>query len=472
MGILSIATYLKNKNHIVKIIDKAVNKTNYKKALEEFKPDIVGVSVISYKSIEDAIKVSEVAHARNIPVVWGGALASIIPETVLKHGCVDCVIIGEGEITWEILLVALEEKTPLNTVDGLAYIEDKIIRINKDRAFADLADFPILDWSLVNPLDYIMTYFGAKKTIRLYSSKGCPGQCTFCFNKGYNRCEYRKRPFEDCIKEVKYLVENAGVDGVHFVDELWCRNKKEMIENCNHLIASGIKILWGTSSRIGTYEKEDFEYMFNAGCRWMFFGVESGSERIQTEIKKGIHLSKVEETVSNCVNAGITVITSFIIGFPGETSEDIKETIAFAKKIPMAMYDFSLFFPIFGTEMCDKLVMEGKYKFPDTLEEYAQILPTDKMLTNFSEISTKELEVIRAFFMWSSLSRKNTSIDSEKYAFVKKAVSDMLKNWTRLGFKDFIVSFFYDVGIFLNTIFCLMFNPKIRKKYCLYKSKG
>lgn len=470
LGILSIATYLNERNHEVKIIDNAVKKISYLKTINDFKPDIVGVSVISHKSIEDAIKVSEAAQAMNIPVAWGGALASIIPEIILKHGCVNYVIIGEGEITWHMLLDALSKKAALNNIDGLAYMQNQTIQINKERAFADLADFPVLDWSLVNPADYFQELLMAKKMMYLYSAKGCPGQCTFCFNKGFNKCEYRKRPFEYCIQEIKYLVENTELDGVHFADELWCRNKKEMADNCSLLMNNNFNISWGCNARIGIYKKEDFETMYRAGCRWMFFGVESGSQKIQTEIKKGISLGKVEETINNCVDSGISAVTSFVIGFPDETQEDIKATIALAKRIPKAMYDFNLYFPIIGSEMCDKLVAEGKYKIPQTLEEFEKVLPTEKLQINFSQIPTKELKVIRAYFMWSSFTRKNTSADSKHYAFMKKAVTDAVKGLRRYGLNDFVISFIYDAQTFLGIVFSLLFHFKIRKKYGLYKT--
>lgn len=470
LGLLSIATYLNERNHTVRIVDRDVKKA-YTKTISEFKPDIIGVSVISNKAIDDAIIFSEIAHTQNIPVVWGGALASVIPKTVLESGCVDYVIIGEGEITWEVLLETLKNNTALNAVDGLAYADAGEIIINKDRAFADLADLPVIDWSLINPSDYFQSLFAAKKMLYLYSAKGCPEQCTFCFNKGFNKCTYRKRPFEYCIKEIQYLTAHTALDGVHFADELWCRNKKEMIENCDKLCSAGLNIVWGCNARIGIYSKEDFEYMFKAGCRWMFFGVESGSEKIQQEIKKRISLDKVEETVKNCTDSGIAAITSFIIGFPDETQEDIQKTIALAKKIPGAMYDFNLYFPVPGSEMCDKLIGEGRYKLPKTLAEYSKILPTEKLQINFSKIPSKELKVIRAYFMWSSFSRKNASSGSNQYAFTKKAITDAVKSLFGHGIKNFAITFAFSAGTFLGIVFSLLLHLKIRKKYGLGKSK-
>lgn len=469
LGILSVASYLNKRGHAVSIADRSVNKINYKKTIGNLKPDIVGISLISYKSIEDAVKASEAARAKHIPVVWGGALASVIPETVLKHGSADFVVVGEGEITCERLLEALEKNLPLSGIDGLAYTQNGQIKINKDRAFANLADFPVLDWSLVKPSDYFQSLFGAEKMTYLYSAKGCPGQCTFCFNKGFNKCEYRKRPFDYCIEEIQYLVANTALDGVHFADELWCRNRKEMVENCDKLVNSGFRLSWGCNARIGTYTKEDFAYMRRSGCRWMFFGIESGSDRIQKEIKKGIRLDLAQETVNNCVNAGIAAVTAFIIGFPGETADDIKETIALAKKIPEAVYDCNFYFPVSGSEMCEQLAAAGKYRIPETLEEYKNLRPTEKIHKNFSEVPVKELKVIRAWFMWSTFARKQPSSEAKRYAFIKKAAGDALKGLRSNGFGEGIVSLAYDAQTLFGVVSALLLHPLIRKKYGLYR---
>lgn len=469
LGLLAIATYLNQRRHEVKIVDSVVQRVHYKSVIKSFQPDVVGISVISYKSIADAIIASKVARAAKIPVVWGGPLASIIPETVLSHGCVDYVVIGEGEVTFEKLLESLAGKTPLSDIDGLAYRKENEICINKDRAFADLADFPVSDWNLVDPAVYFQQLFSAEKMLYIYSGKGCPGQCSFCFNKGFNKCVYRKRPFEYCVEEIAYLTANWGMNGVHFADELWCRNRDEMIRNCDMLSDAEFSVYWGCNARIGTYEKEDFEYMYRAGCRWIFFGVESGSDAIQETIKKGIDLRRVEETVNHCADAGIVPVTSFIIGFPDETPEQLKATVALAKRIPRAMYDFNFFFPLTGSEMCDALIEQGRYSLPKTLEEYSRLIPTETMQFNFSAVPTKELKVVRAFFMWSSFTRKGDTSASLRQSFAKKVFADVLKGLFGRGIKNFFSVFAVDVKTFSDIVFSLLLHPGIRKKYGLYR---
>jgi anaerobic magnesium-protoporphyrin IX monomethyl ester cyclase len=160
LGILSVATYLKENGHTVKFIDREIYKYDVEKTIAAFCPDIVGIAMMSTKAIPDSLNICRVVRAHNLPVVWGGTLTSLMPELVLKSGLVDFVVIGEGEITMLELVNALEQNTPLHSIDGLAYIENGEIKTNPSRAFADLAALPVIDWTLVNPSKYFRAYFG------------------------------------------------------------------------------------------------------------------------------------------------------------------------------------------------------------------------------------------------------------------------------------------------------------------------
>ena len=151
LGLLSIATHLKNNGHTVKIVDRSVENIRIKKILNSFQPDIVGISSLTFGSFNDALKVSGLIKEHNIPVVWGGQIPSLVPEIVLKEGCVDCVVMGDGEIAMLELLEAFFCGKPLSEIDGIAYIENGEIIINKQRKLADLAEFPIIDWTFVDP---------------------------------------------------------------------------------------------------------------------------------------------------------------------------------------------------------------------------------------------------------------------------------------------------------------------------------
>lgn len=176
LGLLSIAKYLTDNGHTVKLYDRAVETVSLKKYLDSFAPDFVGISALSVKRFPDAIKISKIIKARNIPIAWGGQIPSAIPELILKSGVVDYVVVGEGELTFLALLNAIIEKTSFRDVDGLAFLENGVLVVNKEREFANLAEFPILDFSFVDPGEYFINYFNCKKMLHLYASKRLPWQ--------------------------------------------------------------------------------------------------------------------------------------------------------------------------------------------------------------------------------------------------------------------------------------------------------
>jgi len=470
LGILSIATYLKEKGHTVKFIDRETDKYDVEKIVREFKPGIVGIAVMSTKAIPDALHICTMVKGHGIPVVWGGTFTSLIPELVLKSGKVDYVVMGEGEITMLELINAITANTPFRDIDGLAFVENGEIVINKDRSFTDLAEFPVIDWSLVDPAKYFRAYFGCEKMIYLYGSKGCPGQCTFCMNKKYHRCTYRRRPMEYVLREIDYLVKNCGLDGVYFSDENCCGTKTEMLDFCCKIKDSGLDFVWGCQTRINGFSEEDFKVMYDAGCRWIYFGIESGSKERLAKIKKGIAYDKILETVTNCYNAGIVAISGFIIGFPDENEQELRQTIELAKKMPFTMWAFHHFIPVPGSELYYSLIADGKYELPSTLNEMAKISPADEIIKNFSNIPTKELNVIWSYFMISTFARKKTDTSAKPFGFAIKVVREQLSDIAKGGLTAFFVNFALTAKVFLTYLYYYFFFPRIRKKYGLYSN--
>ncbi|MEI6578519.1 MAG: radical SAM protein [Eubacteriales bacterium] len=269
LGLLSIASYLIEKGHTVKIFDHMVSSENIENYIKAFSPDIVGLSVISPMASADAIKISKFAKKLNIPVVWGGHITSALPELVFKEGCVDFIVIGEGEITFTALLDSIENGSSYYDVDGLAFVDNYGIHINKCREFSDLSTFPIIDWSLVDPRKYFQFFFGCKKMIYVYFSKGCPAKCTFCNNPNFHRSTHRKRPPEHIVSEIEYLYKNYGIDAVNFADEYWNPGKENLQKFLHLMKERNLNIMWGIQTRLGTFSKEELKQMHDAGCRWV-----------------------------------------------------------------------------------------------------------------------------------------------------------------------------------------------------------
>jgi radical SAM superfamily enzyme YgiQ (UPF0313 family) len=466
LGLLSIATYLTQNGHTVRIYDRAVEGGRVKKYLDSFSPDFVGISSLGGRSFDDAMKVSKDVRKYNIPVIWGGPMPSLIPEILLKSGNVDFVIMGDGEITFLALINSIVNNTTLREIDGLAFIENGTPVINKDREFADLSEFPVIDFSFVDPRKYYFRNRSCKRMLHIYLSKGCPGQCTYCYSPGYSKCIWRSRPTEYVLRELRYLVDNYDMDGVYFVDDLLSPNREYLYNLCNKLIESNLGLFWSCDMRTDNCTKEDLQIMYDAGCRWIFFGVESGSEERQKAIKKRLDLKKAAETINNCREIGISTTTSFVIGFPDETEEDIKKTIRFMQNLNSDVKIPALFAPLPKSEMYDELVKNKRLAVPSSYEEWKKLATIDSIGENFSKVPTKELKVITGYFYLSNMSNKTDKDDIEKGIWVKRLFRQAVDMIKRGNLKS-VQLLFLAAKEFLEIIYYATMYPKILKKYDL-----
>ncbi len=466
LGLLSIATYMKAKGHTVEIYDRVVEGTGIKRRLESFRPDIVGVSALAVKSFPDAVKVSKTVKKKNIPVVWGGPVPSLIPEIALKTGSVDFVVVGEGEITFSALTDALARGTPLRAVDGLAFMENGKPVVNKPREPADLSDLPVIDFGFVDPKKYFTVNVGCERMLHIYSSKGCPYQCTYCYNPCFSKSLWRPRPAEYFLNEIRYLAKNHGLDGVFFADDLFSPKREYLRTVCQKIKEAEIDFVWGCDMRADICSKEDLRMMHDAGCRWIFFGIESGSADRQKELKKRVHLEKAREAVDWCKEIGIFTTTTFIMGLPDETEEELKDTIRYVQNLAADVKLASFYGPIPASELYRDLVESRRLEEPKTYKEWGKLAWMDTLGKNFSKVPGRDLKVISGWFLWSSISGKNRGGKTEKRIYAKKAVGQTFDALKR-GTLNSLILVFLSGKKFLQIVFYATMFPGIRKKYNL-----
>lgn len=470
LGLLSIATYLKARGFDVRIYDRAVQSLNVEKYLSGFMPDIVGLSVPSFKNFSDAIKLSKYFKKINIPVIWGGPISSLLPETVMNSGVVDYVVMGEGEITIHELLNAIKNNSPLREVDGIAYLEDGQIKINKNREFADLADLPIIDFSFVQPEKYFVENVGCKKMLHIYTSKGCVCQCTYCYNPAFSKCVWRPRPHEYFLKEIKYLVDNCGMDSVYFADDLLSPNNEYLAGFCRSIVESGIKLIWGCELRADTCTRESLQLMYDSGCRWVYFGIESGSQTRQKKIKKNLNLEKAKKTLQYCKEIGIVTSTSFIINFPEQTTDELKETIRYIQQLGGDIKIPSFYGPIPQSEICYELIRENKFKEPKTCEEWEKMKMMDIFGVNYSQIPDKELKVVSAYYYLQNFVWKDPIRRTGSRVYIKKAFNQVI-NFLKKGSLKSVPLLLRAAKEFFDVVFYAVMFPKIREAYGLNNTK-
>lgn len=468
LGILSIASYLKANGHEAIICDRFFTKEKAEATLKRHSPDFIGISVISNVFIKDAITVAKAAKSLGIRVVWGGSLSSVISLEILESGLADYVSINEGEFTWLEMADAFDAGRSFDNIKGLAYLKNGEYFRNEDRGFIDLSVLPKLDWTLIDPKQYFQTGYGYDKMITTYFSKGCVGRCSFCYNHRFHCSTRRQRPLEYVLEEMRYLIDSCGAGGFDFTDDLMFANRKQVDEFCNAMIDSGLNTRWSGYLSVGIInDAEGYELLYKSGCRSMIYGVESGSPRILKNVGKSMNLDRIKSNIELCGNAGIVPIVMFMLGFPGETQEDVMATISLAKQLKGATLGFGFFTPIPGTKMYEELVSQGKITPLKTLEDHANVNFAEQISVNVSELSTLDLSVIRKYFRLRGLTYQSSNSSDEQ---LLKVIRNTLKSMSGRGLKHFIRGGLYSFYSLMDA-FSMFLHPKIRKEYGLYFTK-
>ena len=467
LGLLSIATYLKQHGHTVKLMDRSFDREPAEKSIADFRPGVVLVSLVSMRLFDDAVVISAAARKVGVPVVWGGMTPSDHYDACLKEGYADYISMGEGEINLLNLIDALEMGASAETVKGIAFMKEGRPFRTEPQPPADLSKLPVLDFSLIDPERYIHSYLCCRRMIYLYSSKGCARHCTFCSNPSFHCNLYRMRPVEYVIREIKYLYDNYRIDGVYFSDECWYMNRNYMREFCRRLDEEDIRIFWGCEMRCGMYTREDFENLYRHGLRWVMLGLETGDPEMLKTIRKGITVEQIRRSVAICKDVGITTMVTFIVGYPDETPQQLQNTLDLLYEIRATVSACNIFTPIPNTEITQVLAEKGEYEIPAAFSEIRKTLTTEYSPYRCKYIPQRDLKVIRSCFMWKTFISKDVSGGEGRFAFARNSVKDTINNIRHYGLGHLIPALFITAQNFFPIFWYAHFYPGVKKKYRL-----
>ncbi len=467
LGILSIASYLEQNGVNVRICDFSVKKTSVKHICDDFRPDIVGLSFPSVKAIDGVVRISRYFRRRGVPIVWGGPFCDVAnTQHLFDTGLVDVISFCEGEATWLELVRTLENGGSLSGVTGIAYRENGRTVINPPRPFMDPALLPRIDFSYVDVPVYFQYLYGCKKLVYVYLSKGCPAHCTFCVNTMCHRNTRRRRPVPVFMDELAELVEKYGADGFYFADELAFASDKELYEVCDAFRASGLRFHWGFQTRIGVLSDTAIRCAKENGCRWIDFGVESGNREMLAKVAKGIPFDKIESTFHACSEAGVISIANFIIGFPGETRAQFRDSVDLARRLESTQNTFAKYIFVPSTPGGQEVVRTFK-KYPEfrRLNDYKQ-MDFFKNTQGLSEIPQKELNVVQSYFLLNAIFRKDYS-ENRSYDLLFKSVLTVWRRITKMNFTCAVKALAEIAGNFFRFILDVALHPGILKAYHL-----
>ncbi|MBF0613916.1 MAG: radical SAM protein [Magnetococcales bacterium] len=311
-------------------------------ALKRFCPDIIALSV--YTSHFHQAKSFAVFFKELLPevrILFGGVHMSIFPEETLRHcPVVDYGCVGEAEMVLPEFIRRLKANESLVGLLGLVWREgDRIHYSGPAPKNMDLDATPFPARHLV-PNE---VYFNFISTYRNYtvfnSSRGCPYPCIFCEAA---QTRWRARSAENVVAEFEQCYEQHGIREVDIFDSSFTVEKQRVFDICQLLITKGLhkKMVWNVRSTLKMMNEELLEALREAGCYRIFYGVESGNEEILQGLRKPVKIERAERIIKKTAELGISTFGYFLIGAPGETPETARQTIDFAKRLPL---DFAIF---------------------------------------------------------------------------------------------------------------------------------
>ncbi len=299
------------------------------------------------------------AKAEGAVTVAVGTHVSAVPQNTLDQIAeLDYVIRHEPEMSFKDIIEFTEAKRPAHEILGIAYRKDGKAAVSPDRPLLpSLDDLPIPKQHLL-PLDkYKMPFLGSRY-VWVLTNRGCPYSCTYCFEGVVWGKSVRFRSAESIYKELEYLAEH-NVRNVLFLADLFTHDRKGVIKLCDMIIERGLKVRWTCNSRVDTLDEEMARKMKQAGCWLVAFGIESGSQAVLDNVKKDAKVEDATRTITMCNRVGLKTWGYFIIGLPGENKKTVRETIDFAKSIPLDIALFHVAMPYAGTEFYFQSVANG-----------------------------------------------------------------------------------------------------------------
>ena len=370
--------------------------------LEEWQPEVVGIRSLTIgKDSLSVVARTVKGWNRDCLLVVGGPYPTDDPEGVLRGGDVDCVVIGEGELTTTDLVRSLLAGFSFHDVPGIAYSTNNgIVRTPPRSPILDLDSLPYPDYSLVDLEAFSNRYLTFSSKIyqphaNILTTRGCPYRCLYCHHILGKK--FRARSPVNVLAEIRFLNERYGVTDFQIVDDIFNFDIDRAKTVCNLLISSGMKLTlsFPNGVRGDIMDNELIDKMAEAGTKFVSYAVETASPRLQRLIRKNLDLDKTFRAIEHTAKAGIITRGFFMLGFPTETEAEAFQTIEFAKASSLcgATYFTVVYFP--GTELYKLAQSMGYFQTQgyNVLRDYVQVGdgPYDFSVARLIELKKKAI---------------------------------------------------------------------------------
>lgn len=378
LALLAIGSILDPERYEVVIIDGRIEE-NPLQLIKKHAPEAIcfGVTVITGAPIKDALEVSAAVKTINpaLPVIWGGWHTSLFPKEPLQdHDFIDITVQGQGEITFQELVECFGQQKPLDDIKGICYRKGNELVKTPPRPLTPMESFERINYELIDVERYFKKK--SKRQFDYISSVGCFYRCSFCADPFVYQNRFQAISADKMADDLAFYQEQYQFTDLNFQDETFFTKPKRIQQFAEAILERGLKFSWAATMRADQGNRlpdEVWELSKKAGLRRLLIGVESGAQEMMDWMKKDIKITQVFYCADKCKELGIDVIFPFIVGFPGESDNSIRETVKVIKRLRKQSNGFETpifyFKPYPGSEITQNVVKNG-YKLPSTTKEW------------------------------------------------------------------------------------------------------
>ena len=436
LSVLALGTVINREGYEVTIIDSRI-EDDYAKRIDEIDeaPLCFGISSIIGYQVTEGIRIARLLKKRfpETPIVWGGWFPTMLPEVTVTSSLADVVVKGQGEFSFLELLECIRRSGSLSEINGITYMENGEIINTPDRPLEDPTTFPPPNYELIDLGRYNSIQQGS---INYQTSRGCPFRCKFCCTPRLYGHYWKGLEPERILDELESIVKKYDIKHVEFIDDNFFTNRNRAAGVLEGMIERKLNLTYTATVRINNlvkFEPEVFDLIKRSGCETLYASSESGTDKILEVIQKDITVEQIRKMARTFKEHEIPARTTFMVGLPEETHEDLRSTLLLSKELftvneNLDVY-YSFFLPIPGTDFYEDAKAAGVINEPQTFEGWARCVPVDQrqfrlFLTTSDNLSTgKRADVKKiAFYFWfGHFPRLGKLLDEHKILFPLRA---------------------------------------------------
>ena len=355
LGILTLAAWLRGHGVRVQVTDLTFAKDAepVSQNLRRFRPHLVGVHTKTL-TLPRAIEIAARAGAEGVTVLAGGPDSATRPDRYLNEGF-DAVVPSEGEATLVELATRARDGVSLAGCPGtIVHSNGRTVRGTTRPFLRNLDDLPLPAWDLIDMEGYLSAWEGrtGERRAAVLTSRGCPFDCSWCSKPTFGRT-YRQQSVERVLAELNALHSQYRVDYVRFCDDVFGVDRRWLEELLDRMIADGPHLKFECLARVDLLKTDLLDQMKTAGLQRVYLGVESGSQKMLDAMTRGTRLVQIERVADSLRAHHVRQFWFLMLGYPGETMEDIEATLQLFRRFSPEEYSVSIAVPVPGTRFYD-----------------------------------------------------------------------------------------------------------------------